>query len=135
MLVLCVCALAVACGDTGSGAPSARPASPVPTVSERTTCDLLFGGRDKALNDAVDYLLATKVSSRQVKEAFETSDELEDIAARSPSSLRPHLESLAALLRDVAKDAYSSEKGNFDTTGLKASALEVISVCKTYGYG
>jgi hypothetical protein len=100
--------------------PSASESSPPITVSTKTTCDQLFGGKGKGpLQVVVGWWSTDEGLTSKFSDALE---EVEQIAATAGTELQPFLLTMVSETRNAAT-------GGGDSTTFKAAGLEVSNVC------
>lgn len=106
----------------------------MPTVSEKTICDLVFGGDDAPLQDAVDavqkFAADPDPTTLDAAALEKIKSPLDSLALRAPESLRPHIEAQAETIQsliDAAADPTSGQTISFAT--FRSSGIEITNVC------
>lgn len=147
--MLCVAVVAAAlvgCGNTTddssatvSETSAARPSeSPTPSkppeVSEKTTCDLLFDQKaESPLSVAIDFTLREHNTQAQADATQEALDSLRSIASSASEHLAGQINAVADIVQELLDQALAqTADGTFDTTPLKAAALELTNSCVGY---
>lgn len=117
-----------------SVSPSTTTSAPVPKVSEKTICDLLFDSDvESPMQDAVDLVSEVTenvdASGTDVAKAKEAERSLRSIAERAPGTLAPHLVAVADVMKDMQTYVEKGGTGEFAIDTFKSSGLEVSNVC------
>lgn len=126
-----------ACGsgggdETATVDPDPAQTTAVPTVSARTTCDLLFKQGDPPPWDK-SVALAQKdtYSSGDSQHIADVADRLDEIAESAETALAEHIRVMADDMRNLG-ELVETGSGRKDLGGFRTSGLEVGNSCAPY---